>query len=117
MANGAPIPAPDPNAWATLVDYLKTMVTLSSGLLGVTVTFSSTILTNDPTTQEATALLWTWVCLAFSTAGAVLGIAFCVEYVRKTKKGGAAIFFANFSFFTLLAAAICFLIVGYFRLE
>ena len=98
---------PQPNAWSVLADLLKALITLSVGLLAVTVTFAGSL------ARSSTGLIIAWVLLLLTIVLSVLGAYFTVSYLKDNARGGAAIFCANAAFFTLVLASVGLLAAGW----
>jgi hypothetical protein len=111
--------APDagglPNPWASLLDYLKTLLAVSAALLGASVTFSDKILSETPSISQAWALRSSWCFWLLSAIAAVLATMLTVNYLKNRRRGLAAIFLANAAFFLFLLATLSLLVVGFQR--
>jgi hypothetical protein len=104
------MPNEPPDQWEVLVDYSKAVASLAIALLGVTVTFSDKLL--SPSWLQRGVLIFSWLLLVLTTLSAALAVAFCINFLRNSKKGKASIFFANCSFFLLAASCAGFLALG-----
>ena len=101
-----------PNAWAVLVEYTKTLVTLASALLALTVTFASQIVPKGVQDVERWALIAAWGFLIFTIICAIWSAAFVVNVLFHDRKKRGAVFLANCAFFGLVLATAAFLVVG-----
>lgn len=108
--------SPPPNQWVVLVDHSKVLITLATALLGVTVTFSDKLVVGNPG-QAHTPLMILWVLLVFGIVLGVLSVAFAVNYLRKGKRDGLAVFCANAAFGALVLAGIALVWLGYLRFK
>lgn len=103
---------PAPNWCSVLVDIAKAMIALTSGLLGVSVTFGATVLANDATATQRGALIVSWLFLLGALMSGVLCAFWTVNYLRVAERERLAIGAANLCFFCLVAAAVAFLVLG-----
>lgn len=101
-----------PSQWTVLNEYSKTIITLASGLLAVTVTFSSQLISKSSDSTSNFLLIATWVVLVSSIIFGVLTAAYIIQYLRNNREGGKAITFANLSYLTLVLAGGLFLSFG-----
>lgn len=98
-----------PNPWAVIEEFSKSVVTLGSALLGLTVTFSSTLVGKA---GGSSAMLWalfsTW---GLSLAAVALGVAthaYVVRYLKNGMGARSAALCANLAFTCLVLAGIAF---------
>jgi hypothetical protein len=101
-----------PNQWNALNDYSKTVITLASAFLAVTVTFSGQLMGKETNLASNRFLMGTWGLLVGAIACGVLTAAFVINYLRHNKSEKPAILFANLSYVLLFLAGASFLIVG-----
>jgi hypothetical protein len=99
-----------PNQWNVLNDYLKTLITLSSGLLAITVTFMGQFLSSQGSHLPATLLIAAWAFLVITIVLSILSAAFLISFLRTGTRERPAIMMANGAFFALFVASL--LLVG-----
>jgi len=103
-----------PNPWAVMNDFTKTVITLSSGLLVITVTFLNQLLKSNVEASAGIILAGMWVSLILSMLAGLLAAAFTINYLKYGKRGNLAIFAANTAFFLLLLAGM---FMGWFGIK
>ncbi|MDT3777055.1 hypothetical protein PJI16_05715 [Nitrospira sp. MA-1] len=91
---------PDPNPWSIMEEFTKTVVTLSSALLAITVTFSGKLI-GDLDSWASGILVGSWACGAASIICGVAAHGLIVRFL-KTKKGAWATRMANTAFIFLV---------------
>lgn len=101
-----------PNQWTVLNDYLKTLITLSSGLLAVTVTFMGQFLSSQGSYLPATLLIAAWAFLVITIVLSILSAAFLVSFLRTGTRERPAIMMANGAFFALFVASLLLVVLG-----
>lgn len=101
-----------PNPWSIVNDYSKTVITIASGFLAVTVSFSSQLIGRDRNYGAIVALIVTWSLLVLAVALGVAAAALLVNYLRRGTHLAACIRCSNLAFYALLAAGMSFLIFG-----
>jgi len=118
---GSPDPAvateKAPNQWNALIDYSKTIITLASAFLAVTVTFSGQLIGKGSSKVIGLFLSITWGLLVAAIASGLVTTAFVINYLRVRKNEKVTIFCANVSYSLLLLAGISFLLVGWFSIN
>lgn len=102
--------------WLALADYSKSIVTLATALLGLTVTFADSILSRQASALQSDALLVAWAGLLVSILSGVAALAFSVNVILHDKKKKRTTFCANLSFFALSVAMIAFGVLGIVKL-
>ncbi len=108
----APEKEKPPSEWEATIDYSKTVITIASALLGITVTFTGQLLPSSTSSFQTIVVVLSWLALVLALLFGFLGVAFCINFLKTGKRGGLATFCSNCSFFLLLAAGVCFLILG-----
>jgi len=101
-----------PNQWNSINDYSKTIITLASGLLAITVTFSGQLIGKSNDRWSTGLLIGTWIILVMTIFSGVLTATFVIQFLRNNKDGKYAILFANVSYLTLALAGLLFLAFG-----
>lgn len=118
-----------PHRLMVINDYTKTVITLASGLLAVTVTFSGQLLG----TQSLMPLIFlfvSWILLVAAIAFALITAAYTSVYLglaakenldqkekaKKKSRFERSISFCSYSFYCLLLAAIIFVGIGAARI-
>jgi hypothetical protein len=103
---------PVPNPWDVLNDYSKTVITLSSGLLVITVTFLDRLLKTKIDPGLALLVILVWGCLILSIIAGLLAAAFTINFLKNNTRDHHAILMANAAFFLLVLAGIFLVWVG-----
>lgn len=98
-----------PSGWFVLNDFTKTIITLSSALFALSVTFSANLLGKTTAEYQIMLLVLSWVGLALSIALGVASQGFLINYLREGKNGGAAVGCANVSFLLVAVSVLLFL--------
>jgi hypothetical protein len=106
-----------PSQWSALNDYSKTIITLASGLLALSVTFSGQVITKRADEISTALLVATWIFLVLAIASGVLTAVFLIEFLRKNRNEKLVIFCANSSYFALGVAGIFFLVFGSYSIR
>lgn len=108
-----PPPTDDaPSGWFVLNDFTKTIVTLSSALFALSVTFSANLLGKTTAQYQIILLVASWVGLALSIAFGVASQGFLINYLREGRNGAAAVACANLSFLLVACSVLLFLAFG-----
>jgi outer membrane protein OmpA-like peptidoglycan-associated protein len=109
-----PLTGEAPSPWTVINDYSKTVVTLGSALLAVTVTFSGTILGKFNSTFQLCFLIAAWLFLVIVIAFALKSIQHLINYLRvgQPQNANKSIFYANAAFGALVVSGACLLVVG-----
>lgn len=103
-------------SWQSLIDYLKTVITLASALLAVTIAIADKFLVSASPSGAKFSLGIAWALLVLTVLLAVLSVALCVNYLRKKTRERLALITANLSFFLFVVASIALGAVGVFRI-
>jgi hypothetical protein len=103
-----------PSQWNSLAEWCKTIITLGSALLGLTVTFSGPLLAKATWGQ----LFWlraSWVLLLLAIALGTISYMFVIAYLRSgfTSKEHKAVLCANLAFPALVLAGFAILVFGW----
>jgi hypothetical protein len=101
-----------PNPWDVTSDFCKTVVTLASALLGLTVTFA-TGLTGDASGFTKVLLYISWSLMVATVLLGILAHGFIINYLRKGHDEEKSILCANIAFYCLLLSSISFAFFGY----
>jgi hypothetical protein len=113
MQDGSPTPADAPSSpWDLLAEFSKTIVSLSSGLLAVTVTFSTSFLKGNNSGLAVIFLAFAWLFLIASTILALMAAAGVINFLRGKDKEQRSILYNNCAFFALAAAGALFVAAG-----
>lgn len=114
----AQVPATDeaPSPWSVINDYSKTIITVASGFLAITVTFSGQIIGKNSNFVTIALLTITWLLLVVAVALAVAAAGFLVNYLKKGVNKEICIFCNNAAFYALVFAGVSFLIFGFITL-
>ncbi|ANB74986.1 hypothetical protein AYM40_21365 [Paraburkholderia phytofirmans OLGA172] len=105
-----PPPTDDaPSGWFVLNDFTKTIITLSSALFALSVTFSANLLGKTTAEYQIVLLVASWVGLALSIAFGVASQGLLINYLRVGKNGGATVGCANLSFLLVSVSVLLFL--------
>lgn len=138
LTDGAP--EPPPNSWTVVHEYSKSVVTLASALLALTVTFSEKILNHSRPDSKGGFLIFAWIALLCSISSGLLTAAFVSNHLAKFSNSGdeegidtrgigsppaepaergtrwsaadKAILCSNTAFFCLMLSAVGFLALG-----
>lgn len=109
MADDAPDPGVDrpktenaPSPWDSIGEHSRTVITLASGLLALTVTFSSGIIGKGGNYWTKVWLIVLWAILVLSVALSALSSIFLVAYLKDGLRRKAAVFCANAAMYMLL---------------
>ena len=105
-----------PSPWTAIDGFTKTIVTLASALLGLTVTFASQLVGQTDNMTRG-ALYIAWGLCAFCVISGVLSHGFVVAYLKEDKRDKLAVLFANISFWALVLAVIGFIYFGASTME
>ncbi|MDX6528477.1 MAG: hypothetical protein QOH41_767 [Blastocatellia bacterium] len=105
-----------PSQWTVLNDYSKTIITLASGLLVLSVTFSSQLLSKNSDWISNSTLTATWIALSLTIVAGVLTNVFVIQYLRNNVHGRRAVFWANGSYAFLALAGLTFLAFGFYAI-
>ncbi len=105
-----------PSQWNIINDYSKTIITLASGLLAVTATFSGQLTGKSSDRWSTGLLIGTWILLVLTIFSGVLTTVFVIQFLRNNRDGKYAILFANGSYLTLGLAGILFLAFGIYTI-
>jgi hypothetical protein len=105
-----------PSQWTVLNDYSKTIITLASGLLVLSVTFSSQLLSKNSDWISNSTLTATWIALSLTIVAGVLTNVFVIQYLRNNIHGRRAVFWANSSYSLLALAGVAFLAFGFYAI-
>jgi hypothetical protein len=105
-----------PSQWTVLNDYSKTIITLASGLLVLSVTFSSQLLSKNSDWISNSTLTATWIALSLTIVAGVLTNVFVIQYLRNNVHGRRAVFWANGSYTLLALAGLTFLAFGFYAI-
>jgi hypothetical protein len=101
-----------PNPWSIVHEYSKTVVTLSSALLAITVTFSEKILSPTTRFEQRALLIAIWGSLLLAIIASLLSSAKLSNFLRYGHHANRCIRFSNIAFFFLTAAAVGFAALG-----
>lgn len=105
----APSPMdPAPNPWKVIDDYGKTVITLASALLALTITFLGQFAIDEASHFQVILLIATWACLILAILFGLLGAAKLSNYLRGRTEHIQSVALSNLSFFSLLLASIAF---------
>ena len=97
------------NPWTLMHDYSKTVVTLASSILALTVTFGNSLAGKSPTTGMLTLLVLSWFFLIVTIAAALYVAGRLIGYLRGVRQSPApAPFLCNVSYFSLFLALFFF---------
>lgn len=107
-----PATEPPPSAWEVANDYSKTVITLASGFLALTVTFATQLVSKETPLYEKALLVGTWAALILTVAFSVVTVMLLINYLQHGTRSRGSILFANLSFISLGIAGLCFLIFG-----
>ena len=100
-----------PNPWTVTSDFCKTVITLASALLGLTVTFASGIAGGvSPGTRLL--LYFAWGFMVATILAGIVSHGLIVNKLKNDTHSRASVFFANASFYGLLVSAILFAVFG-----
>jgi len=102
-----------PSPWEFLHDDTKTVITLATAFLGLTVTFSDKLLQPEPTIWEIGLLVSTWMSLCVVIITGIIASAGISTYLRgKTANANSSMASLNIAFYSLVLAAVLFIIFG-----
>lgn len=101
-----------PNPWDVIHNYSKTVITLATGFLALTVTFSGYLLGKQNPRWLICLLITCWILLVLAIICGLLAAALLSNYLRGKKSYKPIIFCSNISFFFLVGAGVAFLIFG-----
>jgi len=118
-----------PHRWTVVNDYTKTAITLASGLLAITVTFSGQLI-EAKNRLSLILLLISWIFLVGAIASALLAAAYLSVYLgleerddltepevtKKRSRSNRALVLSSAALYFLLGAAILFVGVGAARI-
>jgi hypothetical protein len=108
-----PVTEEAPNPWEKISDFSKTVVTLASAILALTVTFSANLI--GKITGIAQGLLFlSWALLVVAAGFAIASHGQLIGYLRFGVRQDRAILFSNIAFYSLLVSIISFFVFGYF---
>ena len=110
-------PPEPPSQWEVISDYSKTVITLASALLSVTVTFSQELLGKVANSAPSTLLIWAWTFLLLAVTLGVATLAFVIAVLRKGEREQACIFCCNAGFWSLVVAVALFARIGWLRIN
>ena len=100
-----------------MIDYTKTVITLATAVLGLTVTFAGTLVGANPTPTIIHLIGAAWVFLIVTIALALYVVGKLTGYLRGLRRTThPAGLMCNLCYGALLAAMICFAIAGYLRM-
>jgi hypothetical protein len=104
---------PKPSPWELIHDDTKTLITIATALLGLTITFSDKILGVNASRLEISLLILTWVVLCAVVITSILGSAGVSTYLHGiTPNANSGILSINISFFLLVLSIILFIVFG-----
>jgi hypothetical protein len=103
---------PPPSPWTVISDFAKTVITLGSALLALSVTFSTNFIGKSTDSAQLKLLFVSWGLLLLTIALGVVTLGFVINYLRSGTRDSLAVFCANSSFYALLASAVAFGIFG-----
>ena len=107
--------AEHPSPWAIVNDYTKTVITLASALLAVTITFSGQILSAAGAWQRL-FLGIAWLCLLISIAAGVAAEAYLTTYLRNKATSDSCLAVSAVAYFSLIVAAFFFVACAFTQL-
>ncbi len=101
-----------PNPWGVINDYSKTVITLATGFLALTITFSGHLLGRQNPRGLLCLLIGCWVLLVFAIICGLLAAAFLSNFLRGKRSSKLLMLCSNAAFFSLMGAGVLFLIFG-----
>ena len=108
-----PNPEKPPSPWSLLHEDSKTIITLSTAFLGLTVTFSDKLFVGVANGIEIALLIFIWIILCAVTAMGIYASAGLSNYLRlRRANANASIRFLTLAFTLLVFASILFIIFG-----
>jgi len=106
------------NPWAVMIDYIKTVITLASGILGFSVTFVNALVGTAPSRTVVHLVEAAWFFLIVTIASALFAVGSITGYLRgKRKETKPAPMLCNVSYFALGLALAFFALAGAARLN
>jgi uncharacterized membrane protein len=100
------------SAWDSIGEHSRTVITLASGLLALTVTFSSSIIGKGGNYWAKIWLIVLWAILVMAVALSALSSIYLVAYLKDGHRRKATIFCANAAMFLLLLSGVGLLTLG-----
>lgn len=104
-------------SWESLIDYLKTIITLASALLTATIAVADKLVLGVGSTWARFSLEVSWFALVATILAALLSVALCVNYLRNRTRETGAILTANSAFFLFAVSAVALFFAGYLRVS
>jgi hypothetical protein len=96
-----------PNPWDVLNDFLKTIITVATGFLAFTITFSEKLIQSFADNGLPGLLIACWIVLVISIGAALFAVGRLVAFLKGNSSGEwFLIFISNISYFALFAAAL-----------
>ncbi|HEX8161869.1 MAG TPA: hypothetical protein VF538_08360 [Pyrinomonadaceae bacterium] len=109
---GPPKTEDAPSPWDSIGEHSRTVITLASGLLALTVTFSSSIIGKGGNYGAKASLIALWAILVLAVAFSALSSIYLVAYLKDGQRRKETIFFANAAMFLLLSSGVGLLALG-----
>jgi len=98
--------------WLALADYAKSVVALASALLGISVTFSQSLIPAHGFWIQRWSLIIAWLALLGAVLFGMLALASTVNVMLRNRRKNRTVLLANLSFFALFLATLAFAILG-----
>jgi hypothetical protein len=98
--------------WLALADYAKAVVALASALLGISVTFSQSLVPEHGSEVQRWSLIIAWLALLGAVLFGMLSLASSVNVILRNRRKNRTVLFANLSFLALFLATLAFAILG-----
>ena len=101
-----------PNPWSIIHEYSKTVITLATGFLAITVTFSGYLLEDIYSPYNVYLLAVCWIFLVLAIICGLLAAVFLSGFLRKKMNPNKCILCSNAAFYLLMSAGVVFLLFG-----